>query len=169
MSVGVRRATADDARAIAEVQVETWRAAYVDVMPAEVLDALDVDRREQMWGSYATAEGYAQFVAERGGRVVGFVAVGGCAELENTGELFAIYVVPDSWDVGAGLALMNAAVEWLAERWDEAVLWVATENPRARRFYERYGWVVDGERVDTTLIAAPLPETRYRLSGLKQR
>jgi ribosomal protein S18 acetylase RimI-like enzyme len=169
VSVAVRRATANDARAIAEVHVETWRAAYVDVMPAEVLDALDVDQREQLWRRYVAAEGYAQFVAEQDGRVVGFVSAGSCPDLEHTGELFAIYVVPGSWSTGAGLALMHAAVEWLAERWDEAVLWVATENPRARRFYERYGWVVDGERVDTSLIDAPIPETRYRLSGLKQR
>jgi ribosomal protein S18 acetylase RimI-like enzyme len=167
--LSVRRATPGDARAIAEVQVETWRATYVDVMPAEVLEALDVGERERMWRRFAVAEDFGVFVAEREERVVGFVSVGACRDLEETGELFAIYVAPDSWDTGAGLALMEAAVAWLAERWDEAVLWVATENPRARRFYERYGWLVDGERVDTSLVGAPVPETRYRLSGLKQR
>jgi ribosomal protein S18 acetylase RimI-like enzyme len=165
----VRRATVEDARAIAEVHIETWRATYVDIMPPEVLAGLDVDRREELWRRYAATEGYAVFVAERDGRVVGFVSVGACDDLEDTGELYAIYVAPDVWGTRAGLALMEAAVEWLAERWDEAVLWVATENPRARRFYERYGWIVDGDRVDTSLIGAPVPETRYRLSGLKRR
>lgn len=44
----VRRATADDARAIAEVQVATWRAAYVHLFPAQVLESLSVDEHELM-------------------------------------------------------------------------------------------------------------------------
>ena len=64
---------------------------------------------------------------------------------------------------------MDAAVRALSERWDEAMLWVATENPRARRFYERCGWIVDGERVDESIPGASVAETRYRLSGLARR
>ena len=41
----VRRATPGDARRIAQIQVETWRAAYVGVMPQEILDGLDVELR----------------------------------------------------------------------------------------------------------------------------
>jgi len=169
VSLQVRRATDDDARAIADVQVETWRATYLDVMPADVLDALDMEERERMWRRFAAADGFAVFVAEREERIVGFASVGACRDPPGTGELFAIYVAPHFQRTGAGLALMEAAVAWLAERWDEAVLWVATENPRARRFYEQYGWIEDGERVDTSLIGAAVPETRYRLSGLTQR
>mgnify|MGYP001076255222 CR=1 FL=1 len=56
-----------------------------------------------------------------------------------------------------------------AESFDEAILWVATENPRARRFYEREGWSEDGERVDESIPGVSLPETRYRVSGLARR
>ena len=67
------------------------------------------------------------------------------------------------------LGLMEAAVAAPTERWDEAILWVTTENPRARRFYERYSWVADGERIDDSIPGASVPETRYRLSGLGRR
>jgi GNAT superfamily N-acetyltransferase len=120
VSLQVRRATDDDARAIADVQVETWRATYLDVMPADVLDALDVEERERMWRRFAAADGFAVFVAEREERIVGFASVGACRDLPGTGELFAIYVAPHFQRTGAGLALMEAAVAWLAERWDEA-------------------------------------------------
>ena len=73
------------------------------------------------------------------------------------GELYAIYVAPAGQGRGAGLALMEAGVGALSERWDDAVLWVATENPRARRFYERYGWEVDGERVDDSIPGVRCP------------
>ena len=51
----VRRATPEDARAIADIQVETWRAAYVGMMPQRVLDELDVEARERMWRSWTAA------------------------------------------------------------------------------------------------------------------
>jgi ribosomal protein S18 acetylase RimI-like enzyme len=165
----VRRATPDDSSAIAEIRVETWRAAYVGVVPQPVLDGLDVDQSEQWWRRAVAAEGYAAFVAEQNDLVVGFVSVGPCSDADRTGELYAIYVRPDSWSTGAGLALMDAGVDWLAERWTEAVLWVAEHNPRARKFYERYGWIAGTSRVDEVAPGAHVPEVLYRLSGLDRR
>ena len=75
----------------------------------------------------------------------------------------------DDWGTGSGWALMDAAVTWLAERWQAAILWVAEENPRARRFYERYGWVAESTRVEEIVPGAEVPEVLYRLSGLDRR
>lgn len=72
----VRRATADDARAIAEVQVATWRAAYVHLFPAQVLESLSVDERELMWRRLTASDSMAVFVAEGERGIVGFVNVG---------------------------------------------------------------------------------------------
>ena len=169
-NIDVRRAAEADARAIAHVHVDTWRAAYKGVIPQTVLEALDVAAREPMWRRFATTDDVAVFVAERGGRIVGFVSAGASHDEDGVGEVYAIYVHPDAWGTGAGLALMDAAVAWLRERWPEAVLWVAEANPRARRFYELYGWRPDGGRkVDTVAGGAEVAEVRYRLSGLDRR
>ena len=165
----VRPAVLGDARRLAEIHVATWRATYSGVMPQEVLDGLSVEERERLWQEWIPHPETAAFVADLGDGVVGFVNVGPCWAEPEIGELYAIYVEPDAQGRGAGIALMDAAVTALRERWDEAILWVATENPRARRFYERYGWVADGDRVDYALIGTGVPETRYRLSGLHRR
>ena len=94
---------------------------------------------------------------------------GPCRHEPESGEVYSIYVRPDAWGTGSGWALMDAAVEWLAERWQEAILWVAEENPRARRFYERYGWVAETTRVEEVVPGAEVPEVLYRLSGLDRR
>jgi ribosomal protein S18 acetylase RimI-like enzyme len=159
----VRPATPEDARAIAEVQVETWRAAYVGVIPQEVLDGLGVDDRARAWSHWLSIETSAQFVAERSGAVVGFVSAGPCRHEDGTAEVYAIYVRPDDWGTGCGWALMDAAVAWLADRWPEAILWVAEENPRARDFYERYGWIAGTRRVEEVVPGAFVPEVLYRL------
>jgi ribosomal protein S18 acetylase RimI-like enzyme len=165
--ISVRRATPADARAIAEVHVATWRGAYGHAFPAEVLDSLSVDEREQLWKRTLAAEEFAVYVAESD-RVVGFVSVGPSREAEGDGELYAIYVLPEAWGSGAGPALMEAARDRLAERFSSAILWVLEDNPRARRFYEREGWVADGYRTDV-VRGVEVPEVRYRLSGLDRR
>lgn len=165
----VRRATPDDARAIFEVRVATWRA-YRGLIPRYVLDALDADLGEEWFEQQAVvADGHATFVAEQEGRVVGFVSVGQARGLEHTGEIDAIYALEEAWESGAGEALVDEAAEWLLVRWDEAVLWVAEENLRARRFYERCGWIAEESRVAEVAPGAFVPEVRYRLSFLDRR
>ena len=165
----VRRATADDARAIADVKIETWRATYAGVMPQAFLDAMEIDEHEQIWRGYIADERTATFVAEQEHRVIGFVNVGPCWQEEAPGELYAIYVRPGAWDTGAGLALMDAGVAWLAEHYSEAVLWVAEDNPRARRFYERYGWTPETTRMAEVAPGATVSEVLYRLVLLDRR
>ena len=44
----------------------------------------------------------------------------------------------------------------------EATLWVLEENPRARAFYERCGWSLDGERKSEERWGVSAAEVRYR-------
>jgi hypothetical protein len=46
----------------------------------------------------------------------------------------------------------------------EAILWVLDDNPRARRFYEREGWALDGERKVEPHLGVDVAEVRYRIS-----
>ena len=54
------------------------------------------------------------------------------------GELGRLHVHPDHWHEGVGRALHDAAAAAGA-----TTLWVIDANERARRFYERNGWVLD--------------------------
>jgi len=105
------------------------------------------------------------FVAVRDGIVVGFVSVGAPddkALAADVGELYAIYVQPNAWDIGAGRALMSSAVHALRELgYAGAVLWVLGSNERARRFYERAGWSTDGATKVEERPGVALHEVRY--------
>jgi RimJ/RimL family protein N-acetyltransferase len=174
--ISVRPATLDDSERIADIQVRTWQAAYAGVMPQEFLDRLDVDARTAMWRRAidgGTPPG-AIFLADVDGEVVGFIAVGSFRRPEGgpdrtIGEVFAIYVAAEHWSTRAGHALMRAAVDHLADHGvDEIRLWVLADNPRARRFYERFGYVADGEtRIEDIAAdypdARPVEELRYTL------
>jgi len=161
--VTVRAATPDDARAIAEVHVRTWQEAYRHAFPAEVLETLDVDERELLWTDLLGRPEPA-WVAEDGGRVVGFANAGPSRTEEDVAELYAIYVLPEAWGGGAGRQLMAAVISWfLTEEYTTAMLWVLEDNPRARRFYEREGWRHDGGRTET-MRGVDVEEALYRLT-----
>ena len=166
--VVVRRATERDARGIALVHVDTWRAAYAGLLPASFLARLSVDAREVGWRTALRdpAPGSSIRVALRGARCVGFVSVGPSREPDGAGlgEVYAIYVDPSEWGTGVGGALMEQAIDDLrGAGFDAATLWVFDDNPRARRFYERYGWRADGARQELDVEGTKVWEVRYRL------
>jgi GNAT superfamily N-acetyltransferase len=163
----VREARAGDAAAIAGVHVRTWQAAYADVFPSEALASIDLDRRTAYWAGELerAALGAAIIVAEAEGSIVGFASVGAARgdDEHGLGELYAIYVLPESWGSGAGGALMERSLDALrAAAFEEAILWVLDRNPRARRFYEKWGWGDDGGRKRDTFFGVAVTEVRYR-------
>lgn len=162
--VTVRLASVDDADAIGRIQVETWRAAYTGLMPDETIAGFDVEERQRLWRAWFEQPwpGSAVFVAERDGAVVGFANIGPCREEQGAGELYAIYVQPDSWGTGAGRALIQRVEESLRSAgFGQAILWVLEGNERAERFYRAAGWELDGRKVDQFQGAA-VSELRYR-------
>ncbi|HEY4411425.1 MAG TPA: GNAT family N-acetyltransferase, partial [Gaiellaceae bacterium] len=59
---------------------------------------------------------------------------------------------------------MHAALEQLrSDGCAEAFLWVLEDNPRARRFYEREGWELDGERKEDDFLGVRVAEVRYTI------
>jgi hypothetical protein len=45
-----------------------------------------------------------------------------------------------------------------------AHLWVLEDNPRARHFYERGGWMLDDGRREEEFLGVPITEVRYRIT-----
>jgi L-amino acid N-acyltransferase YncA len=167
--ITIRPADQDDARIIAEIHVRAWRWAYRGLMPDDLLDGLSVDRREQGWRQSLSPMGPGNpvWVAERQGRVVGFVAAGPSQDPDatpRTGEVYAIYLEPDVVGTGVGRALFSLATEELrAHGYRTATLWVLDTNERTRRFYEMAGWRPDGETRLEPWGDFELSEVRYRI------
>jgi ribosomal protein S18 acetylase RimI-like enzyme len=172
MTLLIRPATVDDAEGIARVHIATWQRAYAHALPAAYLDGLELAPRVERWRSNIgeAAPPVQAYVAVVDDRVVGFVAVGPQrADGWGQGEVYAIYVHPDHWSTGAGWALLDRGVVHLREAgFTEVSLWVLADNPRARRFYERYGLTFDGTTKQDTIgadspHATVVDEVRYRL------
>lgn len=174
-TVGIRRAREADARGIAEVRVRTWQKAYCDILPTAFLNELSVDAGESRWRELLSAPAPDRWtlLAESARQVVGFVTAGvvrGEASQPLSGEVYAIYVLPDCWGRGVGRSLLAHAEHDLIEHgYDEAVLWVLADNERARAFYEAAGWHADGGVKHDTFGGREVTEVRYRIALDKSR
>jgi ribosomal protein S18 acetylase RimI-like enzyme len=164
METALRPAEIADAAAIARVHVLTWQVAYRGIMPDAFLDALQIADRVALWHESLTSPkpGHEVLVWLRAGAVAGFVAFGPGREDSTRGEVYALYVVSEAWDTGAGRALLEAASARLAATgFASALLWVAAANARARRFYERAGWSADGAAKSGVVLGVTVDEVRY--------
>lgn len=164
----IRRAVPTDAEGVAKVHVASWQAAYQDILPADFLDGLRWERRFEFWSEALMApdtDDHRTWVSTVGGEVVGFAATGPARDEDRsaagTYEFYGIYLLPDQWSLGVGRTLAQTALSELPEATVDVSLWVLAQNQRARRFYERLGFVTDGQQRVETFGGREVSEVRY--------
>ncbi|MBR5428180.1 MAG: GNAT family N-acetyltransferase, partial [Clostridia bacterium] len=159
--------TDDDVRGKALVHYRAWHEAYAGTVPDSYLDKLTLEKCEEM--AFRWRDNI--IVAKDGDRVIGFAGFGDAREKDGVasdagngesgagnvdhslrtdalplpdGELFALYVLPEYWGRGVGLALTDEAIRLLGTG-RRVRLDVLADNPRAIRFYEKYGFRRSGK------------------------
>ena len=139
--IAIRAARPGDARRIARLDVETWRATYAGILTTGFLVGLSAPRREVGWATVIEREPRDVRVAvDNDGDIIGFGSCGRCrAGAEFAGEVFTLYVAPDWQNQGIGRRLLIALFDRLvAQGCGSAIIWVLRENP-GRFFYQRLG------------------------------
>jgi GNAT superfamily N-acetyltransferase len=127
--VTIREAGPGDAELLAAIQERASVAALAHIYPPE-LYPFPTDAVRERWRTFAGRAWLADGAA--------FVGV-------SDGWIDGLYVLPEAWGTGVAAELHDVAVEAIrAAELAEGRLWVLEHNARARRFYERRGWVADG-------------------------
>jgi GNAT superfamily N-acetyltransferase len=170
----IRLAQPEDAIGITRVQVPSWQAAYVGIVPQAYLqNMLTTDwqqRRIEHWTrTITTGEIFGAVAENEQGDITGF-AMGGRSRdpglKDYDGELYAIYLLPTIQRQGLGKALFQAFVRDLIERgYSGMLIWALRDNARARAFYEKMGGQAVGKKLVT--LGEPLWEVGYGWPDLR--
>ena len=151
-SAFLRPATLADAPGIAQVHVDSWAAAYRELMPPEAIASRPVDVRIAQWSEWLEQhEPGSIWVAEVQGQVCGFVSGGptrGEWQRQAPGEIYALYLMPGAFGQGLGRLLFEQMRTELAARgFERHWVWVLETNLKARAFYEKMGgvWAAQSE------------------------
>jgi GNAT superfamily N-acetyltransferase len=152
----VRPATLRDAKAIAEIHVAASRSALEGILSDEHLKGLSVEKRQAFWREAIDLCEPQVWVASANGQVLGFVGYDRSRDDRTpptTGEIWAIYVAPEHWSTGVGLALWDAARDGLIEEGcTKATVWLPLRNERALRFHELAGFKRELPSARTTTV-----------------
>lgn len=136
----IRDANANDAAAIADLLVRSWRSAYRGIVDDAYMDGALADETAAHWRNMFADERTdgLTLVAEQDGGIVGFIAVWPDTDDPNTGYIDNLHVDPDRRGGGIGRRLLAAAARRLPQLgFGNAALWVFADNRGAVRFYER--------------------------------
>lgn len=138
--------------------VRIWREGWADGHLGHVPDELVAVRTPQTYEERATARMSQTWVALVDDAVAGFVMVVG-------DELEQVYVDRSHRGSGVAAALLATGERVVAAGGHPAAwLAVATGNTRARRFYERHGWLDGGPftyQASAGARTVPVPCHRY--------
>jgi len=165
--LSIRAAQPADAKSIGAIYVETWRTTYAGMLPDGVLVGMSEIGHTAHWRYDIGDKGQIVRVAEIGKQIVGF---GSAGPLRNAragqGEVYTLYVRPDTQGQGVGRRLLLALFEGLLARgYPSAVIYVVAANP-SRFFYERLGGKRQIERTER-LWGADVAELGYVWPDLK--
>ena len=169
----VRPASPQDAPDIARIQLVTWRTAYREVLPPELLDDWDEEGATTAWRNAAAAPptpGHGLLVAHEGTTPVGFAAFGP-AELTAgeqshpagpTTELTTLLVEPRWGRRGHGSRLLAGVVDIaVAAGTARLQTWLLEPDAVSAQFLESAGWAPDGWARTLDTGTTPLREIRW--------
>ena len=177
-SVEMRLATPNDALAIAELKVLTWRDSYAGLMPDRALANLDAKAEAPHWHDWLDDDtsGLIALLLEKNGRLVGYGLAGPMrtgdregAEIEADAEIYALYIHPDCQRAGLGKRLMAGLLEHLIKAgFTKVGLWMVGGNDKAEQFYLSIGGVEQGKRVEIAHGRIAFREKGWRWDDLRQ-
>jgi diamine N-acetyltransferase len=151
VNVTIRRATADDAQALADFGRKTFFDTFGHLYPPEDADFFSAQRFSLERSRQDLAEaGRVIHLAFQGDAVVGFLD---CGDLtlpvpipkEGGCELYRLYLDVPAKGTGLAKTLMEMAIDWAKARGAKALyLGVYCDNARAQAFYRKFGFEIIG-------------------------
>lgn len=146
--IDIRRAAPADAGPVARLYLASFKAALPQVRLAHA------DAEVHAWIRDQVVAGAEAWVAADGPAVVGMLVLA-------PGRVEQLYVAPDRLGEGIGRRLLDLAKARAAGPLE---LWTFQANDRARRFYERNGFLAV-EATDGSGNEEREPDVRYRWPG----
>ncbi|MDR2590631.1 MAG: GNAT family N-acetyltransferase [Oscillospiraceae bacterium] len=172
MKITIRKVLPEDAYNYAVLHINCWKDAYTGIIPDTYLENMSTQleqRTERSRQNISNPDGCEYLCAVANSKMIGRLVYSKCRNEDKleAGEINAIYLLANYWGKGYGKQIMDYAISKLKQaNYPEVIVWVLEENYRARSFYEKYGFILDGTHKDIE-IGKTLVEVRYTLDLTK--
>jgi len=93
----LKLATAEDSHTLARIHVESWRAAYRDIVPHEKLEEFTVKKREQSFYDALVNPSSETYLVKSGRKYIGILTIGHARDPDlNAGDYVELYTSHDN-------------------------------------------------------------------------
>lgn len=158
----IREAFQNDCAGIGKVYCESWKTAYQTMLPQTYLDSLTIKNCSP---DKVSAN---DIVLAEQERVLGICHFSEARNRDKKvwGEVAAIYLLPEIWGSGQGRELLGYSLGKLKKRgFQNICLWVLKDNIRARKFYEKNGFLISGNKREIEIAGCKVSEVEYIYYG----
>jgi GNAT superfamily N-acetyltransferase len=169
MSIAIRTVLPEEAYEYTACHIACWRSAYKGIISDDFLDNMLANQKmiaKEWMQILGEPSDYKFFCAVLERKIVGRLIL--CKSQDEdkpaSGQINAFYLLEQCWHKGYGRQMMDYAIITLKRMgYHEIILWVLEENIRARRFYEKCGFLFNGAKKEI-VIGKPLAAIRYAIN-----
>lgn len=152
----------DNPLEISKIYESSWKYAYKGMIPQDYLDSIPMGQ----WANSISKVGMNNLVLIENGMMIGTASF--CKsrweKYRDYGEIVSIYFLPDYIGKGYGRLLLNRCIEELKQcGFRKVLLWVLEDNHRARKFYEKNGFICSEIFMDDNIGGKDIREVLYVL------
>ncbi|SMC76877.1 GNAT family N-acetyltransferase [Rhizobium sp. RU36D] len=143
LSIDVRPAEQQDARAISEAHRLSWQSAYAGLIPHKPLTKM-IERRGETWWRKATVGPATVMVVDVAGVIAGYATMGlnRARALPQEGEIYEIYLRPEYQGIGLGYVLFGEARRLLKSLGCNGLaVWCLEDSEHAAQFFRSNGGI----------------------------
>ena len=135
-----------DEKILAYIQTESWKKAFAGILSSEELERYtDIHKAEAMYARVLEnpASRGVLLTVDRKPHCLALWGKSRENDMPDYAELICIHSLQENWGRGYGSVVMNHVLDQLQkEGYKKVMLWVFEENTRARKFYEKHGFVL---------------------------
>lgn len=144
MNYRIRRVNKEDAAALAMIQTTSWKTAFRGILSDNDLERLTDTEKAAFMYQRLLDEGIGNgYIGEIDGKAhcMAYWDSARDADMPQYAEIICIHSLPDNWRKGFGRQMMDRILSDISQAgFQKVMLWVFTENLRARAFYEAKGF-----------------------------
>lgn len=146
----IRRVCPGDEERLAYVQTESWKAAFREIVPAEILaKCTELEPARAMYRHLLNERFGNGYLLELDSKAhcIAWWSEARDEDMAGCAELICIHSLPENWRKGHGKAMMERLLADVKEAgYETLVLWVLEKNTSAIRFYESFGFAPSGKK-----------------------
>ena len=168
MNISIKKAQLHDVELLSRIHSTSLIAAFGGLFPEEiVMQFFGFERRLSGFTKELKKGEPVNYLVYDEDEAIGLLSYGSSRHMEvddDIIEIWRVYFLPGYWGMGAAALAMDLIMKKIKETgYRKIILWVMEENLRARRFYEKSGFVKTIKIHDDEL-GRPTREIMYEIS-----